>query len=305
MSPAARSILVTGAAGGMGLRLVTRLVHAGQTVVGLTLPGDPLRARLADLGCEIREGDVADAASLAGLCEGVDTVFHLAAVILSHDAAVFRRVNRDGTANVVAEAERAGVRHFIYVSSASVTYPRRTPYGESKLEAEAVVRAAARLRHTIVRPTLVYDESGGQELVLFRRYLERFPVVPFIGRGRAVKRPVWSEDVIDGLVRLVGNASAYGKTYNFSGAEPITILEFARLILKHDGKDRPIVPIPVPLCRAVAQALRIVSRKPPLTLSAIAGIVNDADLDPAEAMRDLGYRPLGVREGFGAGGKAA
>ena len=38
--------------------------------------------------------------------------------------------------------------------------------------------------------------------------------------------------------------------------------------------------------------------KPPLTRYVIAGMINDADLDPAEATRDLGYRPLGVREGF-------
>jgi len=38
--------------------------------------------------------------------------------------------------------------------------------------------------------------------------------------------------------------------------------------------------------------------RPPLTLSAIAGVVNDADLDPALAMRELGYAPLGVRAGF-------
>jgi NADH dehydrogenase len=39
-------------------------------------------------------------------------------------------------------------------------------------------------------------------------------------------------------------------------------------------------------------------KRPPLTSSAIAGIINDADLDPSEAMRDLGYAPLGVRAGF-------
>jgi hypothetical protein len=54
----------------------------------------------------------------------------------------------------------------------------------------------------------------------------------------------------------------------------------------------------VALCRALAQVSRRFARRPPLTLSAIAGIVNDADLDPSEAIRDLGYRPLGVRDGF-------
>ncbi len=41
--------------------------------------------------------------------------------------------------------------------------------------------------------------------MLFRRYLHRFPVVPFIGPGTARKRPVFSDDVVDGLARIVGN----------------------------------------------------------------------------------------------------
>ncbi|HEV3030202.1 MAG TPA: NAD(P)H-binding protein, partial [Polyangia bacterium] len=163
----ARTAFVTGAAGVMGVRLVRGLVEAGWRVRALVLPGDALRARLAGLDCDIREGDVADAATLRGACAGVDTVYHLAAVILSHDPSVFARVNREGTAHVVAEAARAGVRHFIYVSSASVTYPKRTPYADSKLAAEELVKVERSFAHTIVRPTLVYDVGGGQELLLF------------------------------------------------------------------------------------------------------------------------------------------
>jgi NADH dehydrogenase len=293
------SVLVTGAAGVMGARLVSRLRRAGHQVRALVLPGDALRERIASLGCEIREGDVSDAASLAGLCVGIDTVYHLAAVIIAHDASVFERVNRQGTANVVAEAGRSGVQHFVYVSSASVTYPRRTPYAESKLAAERLVQGAAPgMAYTIVRPTLVYERGGGQELMMFLDYLRRFPVVPFIGAGRAVKRPVWSEDVVEGLAALAGNRRAWGKTYNFSGAEPISMRKLASLLLSHLDRPRPIVSVPVPLCRALAAALERVQARPALTRSAIAGVVNDADLDPSDAMRELGYRPLGVREGF-------
>jgi len=203
--------VVTGAAGVMGTRLVTRLLKAGFGVRALVLPNDPLRSRIEALGCEIREGNVADAESLVDLCTGADTVYHLAAVIISHDPSVFTRVNREGTANMVREATRARVGHFIYVSSASVTYPVRTAYAESKLQAEHLVRES-RLVHTIVRPTLVYEAGGGQELMMFLAALQRFPIVPFIGAGSALKRPVWSEDVIDGLARLAGNSVSHGKT---------------------------------------------------------------------------------------------
>jgi nucleoside-diphosphate-sugar epimerase len=297
MSAEKPKVLVTGAAGVMGVRLVTRLIAKGWSVRGLVLPGEPQRARLERLGCEVREGDIRDPDSLLGICAGVDTVYHLAAIIISHDVHAFARINLEGTAHVLARADAAGVRHFVYVSSASVTYPKRTPYANSKLAAEALV-AARSGEYTIVRPTLVYDEGGGQELRMFLNYLTRFPIVPFIGRGTAQKRPVWSEDIVDGLARLAGNPITYGKRYNFSGGEAISMRDFAELLLTHHGGRRPIVALPVALCRAGARLLACVMREPPLTLNAIAGVVNDADLDPSAAMHELGYRPIGVREGF-------
>ena len=293
-------VLVTGAAGVLGSRLVARLIERGHSVRGLVLPADPQAQRLAALGCEVWQGDIRDARSLRGACAEIDCVFHLAAIIISHDPEVFTRVNLEGTRNVVAEADAAGVPHLIYVSSASVTYPKLTAYAQSKLDAERIVaarRGQAR-GFSIVRPTLVYDEHGGQEVRMFLDYLRRFPVVPFIGRGTALKRPVWSEDIVDGLMRLADKPPPFGKTYNFSGGEAISMHDFARLLLLHHRAERPFVHLPVWLCRGIAQLLARVMAEPPLTSSAIAGVVNDANLDPSEAMRDLGYQPIGVRAGF-------
>lgn len=290
-------IVVSGAAGGMGLRLCEQLVREGHRVRGLVLPGDRQAGRLQALGCELREGDLSDPESLRGLCDGADVVYHLAAVILSPDPAVFTRVNRDGTAHLLREADAAEVAHFIYVSSASVVYPIRTPYAESKLQAEQRV-AARRGAYTIVRPTLVYDERGGLELDLFLSYLQRFPVVPFIGAGRARKRPVWSHDVVRGLASMAGQPVTHGKTYNLSGGESISMRELAELLLEYRATPRPIVPLPVALFRAAAQLLAATQTAPQLTHAAIAGVVNDADLHPGLMMQELGYRPIGVHEGF-------
>jgi nucleoside-diphosphate-sugar epimerase len=291
-------ILVTGGAGVLGSRLVLGLRARGHAVRVVTLPGDPGAARLAGAGCEIVFADVSDAASLAGAFDGVDTVFHLAAVIIADDPAVYERVNVGGVRNAVGGALRAGVRHFVYVSSAAALHPDGSAYARSKSEGERLVRAARGMRHTIVRPTLIYDRGGGQEIMLFLESLRRFPIVPFVGRGRARKSPVHADDVVKGLVAIAHNEAAHDKTYAFSGGETITIRELAELLLAVHGERKPFVPVPVPLCRLAASALARVMRDPPLTQYGISRIVEDAALDNSAARAELGYDPIGVREGL-------
>lgn len=290
-------ILVTGAAGTVGTRLTRALVARGEEVRVLVLPGDPLRSRLEGIGCEVVEGDVTRPESLHAAVKGADAVLHLAAVLLSKDPGVFDRVNVEGTRNLVAAADAALVGHFVHVSSASVVYPRPTPYSISKQRAEGLVRGR-RGPWTIVRPTLVYGDGGGLELMLFWDYLLRLPVVPFIGNGRALKRPVHVDDLSTALLAIPGNQVAFGKTYNLSGPEAVTMEELARLLLRLSGKERPIVHLPA---AALERAARLGGRLFPgfpLSLAAVRGVTQDADLDPTESMRDLDWNPVGVREGL-------
>jgi NADH dehydrogenase len=287
-------ILVTGGAGVMGKRLVRGLVERGHQVRVLDRPG----TRLDGDHAELRHGDVSDPASLAGLFDGVETVFHLAAILIAYDPQAFERVNVGGTRNVLDAAQKAGVKHVIMVSSASVVYPRTTAYSRSKRECERMVREQRGMHWTIVRPTLAYNEHGGEEFRMFLDYLRKYPVVPFIGRGRALKNPVHVDDLMRGFLSVVGNPVAYGKTYNFSGGEEISIWDLAHLMLKHQGISKPFLPLPVPLCRAAAGLLEGRMARPPLTWNVIAGITQDANLDNSEARRDLGYAPIGIHEGL-------
>ena len=291
-------ILVTGGAGVIGSRLVYGLVRAGHRVRVLTLPGDPYVSRLAGLDCEVVFGSVTEAASLRGACQGVETVFHLAAVLLNDRADVFQRVNADGTRNLAKAAIDAGVKHFILCSSISVTYPWTTPYNASKREAERIVREQTAMCWTIVRPTLAYNENGGEEYRAFVNFLKRGPVGIFVGRGRARKNPVHVDDLMRGFLAIPGNPKTYGKTYPFCGGEPITLWEMGRLALAHEGIAKPFMPVPVWLCRLAAGLMGATMRRAPFTAHAIAGLTQDAVPDWSEARGDLGYQPVGFREGL-------
>lgn len=291
-------ILITGGAGVMGSRLVKGLVARNHKVRILTLYGDPAKP-LDGVPCEIVYGDVSAPSSLAGVFDGVKTVYHLAAIIIADDPADLRRINVEGTRHVVNGALAAGGEHFIYVSSASVTWPEGSDYAQSKLAAEQIVKSQDRMRWTIVRPTLTYDgQGGGQEYAMFMESLLKYPVVPFVGSGRAKKNPVHADDIAKGLLAIAGNPQTYGKTYNFSGGEEISIRDLAKLMLAGRGISKPFVHIPVPLCRLLAFVMERTMKRPPLTNYAISRILHEAALDCGEARKDLDYSPRSVRDGL-------
>jgi NADH dehydrogenase len=291
-------ILVSGGAGVMGSRLVRGLVESGWKVRALTLPNDPFVSRLDGIDCEIVYGDISDPSSLQGVFDGVETVYHLAAIIIAHDPRLFEEINVNGTRNMVEGAISAGVRHFILVSSASVVYPQTTPYSISKRECERIVKEQKSMNYTIVRPTLAYEKNGGQEFMIFMDYLKKYPVVPFIGRGRSLKNPVHVDDLMRGFLMLAGNERSFGKIYNFSGGEEISIWDLAHLILKHQGIKKPFIPIPVSVCRLLSMVMEKTMKRPSLTWNAIAGAIQDANLDHSSATEDLGYHPIGIRDGL-------
>jgi nucleoside-diphosphate-sugar epimerase len=290
-------ILVTGGLGVMGSTLVKGLADRGFKVRVLD-NSDRFRSRLDGYDVDIRIGDITKPETLAGCFDDVDTVYHLAAVLIVYDPSLFQKINVEGTRNIINASIQAGVKHFILVSSASVTYAHTTPYSLSKRKTEHLIKSQDAMKWTIVRPTLAYNESGGEEFNMFLAYLRKYPFVPFIGAGRSLKRPVHVDDLMKGFLAIAGNPKTYGKTYAFSGGEAIAIRDMAKLMLKHVGEKKPFVTIPIPVCRLIAFFAERLQKKPVLTWNAIAGVMQDANLENSEAREDLGYQPLGFHEGL-------
>ncbi len=109
--------LVTGAPGFLGAHIVEALVRRGVAVRGWARPGEP-RDNLGDLPVEIVEGDVRDPERARAAMEGIDTVFHAAAIYESWapDPTLMYDVNLRGTFNVLEAARRVGAR-VVYTAS--------------------------------------------------------------------------------------------------------------------------------------------------------------------------------------------
>lgn len=293
-------IFLTGASGFIGRNALPRLRARGEQVRGLVPPGEPLNG-LGGEDAEVVRGDVTDWASLQTLRAPADTVVHAAALMLPNRAEDIRRVNVEGTRAVVRFAQECGARRLVYFSAVSAAYRKRNVYGDSKLEAEAIV-AASGIPYTILRPTMVYGRDGGLHFQQLVRLVRRAPgALPILGSGQALLQPVWIEDVVRALELVLDHPSAAGRTYGVAGATVLTFNEYVDQIAAALGR-RPLMKIHVPLrlCEAVGGVAERLIGPNFFSPAALRGINEDATLDIRPFQEDCGYSPAALDVGLRA-----
>jgi NADH dehydrogenase len=244
------TVLVTGGTGFVGPYVVHAL-RARETPVR-ALVRDPARAtRLAAWGVELVTGDVTDPASLRAACAGVDAVVHLVAIIRGRPED-FERVMSQGTRNVVAAAQEAGVRQFLLASALGLDEQSKdaVPYFAAKWQMELAVRESG-LEHVIFRPSFVFGRDGGV-LPTFVRLARFAPVTPIVGPGRRRLQPIWIEDLAEYYARALDEQAAANRTFELGGPEAVSWNEFWERLKRVLGVRRPSVHVPIRAMRLQA-----------------------------------------------------
>jgi NADH dehydrogenase len=236
------TVLVTGGTGFVGPHVVHAL-RARETPVR-ALVRDPARAtRLAAWGVELTTGDVTDPASLRAACEGADAIVHLVAIIRGRPAD-FERVMAEGTRNVVAAAQEAGLRRFVLASALGLDERSKdaVPYFAAKWEMERAVQESG-LEHVIFRPSFVFGRDGGV-LPTFVRLARYTPVTPIIGSGRQRLQPIWIEDLAEYYRLALTEQAATNRTFELGGPEAVSWNEFWERLKRVLGVRRPSLHVP-------------------------------------------------------------
>lgn len=244
------TVLVTGPTGFVGLRVVHAL--RGRELPVRALVRDRRRgARLATWGAELAEGDVTDPATLRAALAGVDTVVHLASIIKG-SRPDFERVMTQGTRNLVAAAQEAGVRRIVLASALGLDERTKdtVPYFAAKWEMERAVKESG-LEHLIFRPSFIFGKDGGA-LPTFVRLARFAPVTPIVGPGTQRLQPIWVEDVAEYFARALELPVAAGRTFEIGGPDAPTWNEFWDRLKRVLGSRRPSVHVPFGVMRLQA-----------------------------------------------------
>jgi len=185
--------LVTGATGFIGGHLAQRLVAEGQRVRALVRATSDT-SLLDDQGVETVVGDLTDAASLAGVADGCETVFHCGALVSDWaTSAEIAAANLSGTRNVLAAA--ASVPRFVHLSTTDVHLASNW-YARSKRAAEEEVRRVRGADAVILRPATVYGPRS-TELVGEIASAIRAGNMLLVDRGRAIAGLCYVDNLVD------------------------------------------------------------------------------------------------------------
>jgi nucleoside-diphosphate-sugar epimerase len=236
------TILVTGATGLVGRRLLPRLIDAGVACRALIRAG-----KTVPPGVEVMEGDILDPRTLVAAVDGVEAVVHLAAMLRTPDPDLIWKVNLDGTRNLIeAMQEHAAGARFIMASTGLVygdggsrpaletdqVAPERA-YPASKVAAEQLLRESS-LNWSILRFGFVYGDKDG--------HIAQIPhIVQMLKLHPASRLSMIHHRDIATFVKMGLSGTLDGRIVNTADDAPMTLFELSTLV------GAPIEPTTTPL----------------------------------------------------------
>jgi uncharacterized protein YbjT (DUF2867 family) len=288
-------ILVTGATGFVGSRLLKRLAASSR---GESLRGTARSIRTEDLpaGVEAVPADVTKPETLPTALKGVTTLVHAAAITANlkepyRDA--YRLINETGTHNLMKAAGEAGVSRVVLMSGLSAP-AREGSYMATRLGMEKAVRDSG-IPHVILQPSVLFGD-GAEFVSALARIARLSPVLPLLGDPKLKFQPLWIEDLLRILEQSIIDDKLLGHAVPIGGPEQVTFKEVLQTICEAMSVRRLLVPLPLPIARLQARIMAAVLPKPPLTPATLElfQFDNSTSLDAVPA--NFGFQPRGFRE---------
>jgi nucleoside-diphosphate-sugar epimerase len=316
-------VLVTGGGGFLGSAIVRQLLDRGCRV---SVAGRNRYPHIEALGVESLVGDISDGDFCDRVCTGVDTVFHTAA-----KAGIwgrwrdYKRVNIDGTVNVVNGCRKAGVPVLVYTSTPSVVFRGKSihrgdetlPYAEkflchyarSKVAAERYVLKNHHngLRVCAIRPHLIW---GPGDPHLIPRLIERGKAnqLKIVGSGRNQVDITYVGNGAAGHIqaaeKLHESSAISGEAYFIGQEKPVRLWDWVNELYQELGIEQLQQKIPLPAAYMAGWLLELLHRlpglqtEPKMTRFLALQLGCSHFYSHAKAERDFGYRPtISIDEG--------
>jgi nucleoside-diphosphate-sugar epimerase len=308
------TVLVTGATGAIGPRVVHALNQAGFRIRAFSV--DMPAAGMFQQSVKVLIGDVTDQVAVQSAMQGVDAVVHMAALlhIVNPPPEMrekYERINVGGTATVVEAAIKAGVRRVVLFSTIAVYGPsddcvlnEQSPthpdtfYARTKRAAEQIVLNArgtdGQTLGTVLRMGAVYGSRIKRNYERLTHALARNRFIP-IGNGVNRRTLVYDKDVGYAAVLAVSHPAASGRVFNVTDGEFHSLNEIIEAICSALRRKPPRLSLPSRIIRSLAGAIdggcHIFGLRSPITPEMVDKYTEDIAVNGSLIQKELGFVP--------------
>ena len=294
-------VLVIGATGYIGARLVPRLLQAGYAVRCLARAPQKLESRswIRDPNVTTVEGDLVETDSLADLMRGCGAAFYLAHSMRTGSEDDTRR-DEEAARRFAVAAFEAGIARIVYLGGLAEAAPGRS---DRLVRRSAVQRilASGDVATTVFRTAMIVG-AGSASFEILRYLSDRLPVVIAPSWLRSEFQPISVRNVLDYLVASLAEPLTVGRTFDIGGPDVVTFADLMQMMAEETGLRRRIV-IPVPLMSPRISALWVRAITPvPLEISRplVENLRNRVVCRDREAEGLMPVSLLGARESIRA-----
>ena len=283
-------VLVTGAAGFVGVHVCRELTRRGARVRGLVR--DPAKAaeRLTPLPVDLHIGDIRDEQVLRRALHGCDMVVHLVAIAIERRGQTYESVNVAGTQRLLEVMRAVGVRRLVHMSQNHAASVSPYTFLRSKGMAEDAVRAST-TDWTVLRPSVIFGPEDEFVNVLARLVRLSPLVYPLPGGGRARFQPIHVDDVARVVAAALERTDTVGRSYALGGPAQLSLRQMTERVLVAMEAKRLLLPVPTGMLRPLIAIAQRVLPNPPVT-TALLDLLAIDNVVLGDALRtDFGIVP--------------
>ena len=282
-------IFIAGASGFVGGHLIDAVLKDGHKLRCLAR-AEKSQKLLEQKGIEVIPGDITETETLAGALDGIDFVIHLVGIMEEKGAATFERVHVEGTKNLVNEAKKSGVKHFFYQSALGADKGSWSGYLKTKAEAEEIVKASG-IPYTIFRPSLIIGQWDGFTKKLMD-LIKMSPVIPIPGDGKSKFQPVYINDWVKCMLKVVSSPESFRGTFDIGGLQQLTYNEIVRTLADAMKVKKTIVHVPMGLMKFGALLAEKTIPLLPVTSDQLRLLEAGNICDVTSVEKSFGFKPM-------------
>jgi uncharacterized protein YbjT (DUF2867 family) len=267
-------ILVAGATGYIGARLIPRLLQAGYRVRALARTPAKIGNRpwSDHPNMEIVKVDVLDRDSLTAVCRGCSTVYYLVHS-MNHTSGDFAKTDREAAFNMVAAADAGGLKRIIYLSGLGEWHDTLSKHLSSRAEVADILRSG-KVPVTVLRAAMIIG-SGSASFEILRYLVERLPVIVTPRWVDVPCQPIGVRNVLHYLISCLECEETVGEVFDIGQDQVVTYRQLMEIFAEEAGLPKRLIisvpiltprlssawihlltPVPAVLARPLAEGLR-------------------------------------------------